>query len=125
MIPSRLCLHPRPQAHNRLRDASPDQLLTLYCALARLGYAPRPQVAAGLAAAAARLAALMSPEQLGALALAAASFDRWVDVAAQVEVVCQSGCRTCSIRQTGMRRRLGVAGCMANVSVRCGAGNGT
>ncbi len=51
--------------------------MSLYGALARLGYAPRPEVASGLHSAAARLMPLMRGEQLAALSYAAASFDRW------------------------------------------------
>ncbi|GLI70862.1 hypothetical protein VaNZ11_015881, partial [Volvox africanus] len=65
------------QLHNRSRDLNPDQLVSLYGALTRLGYAPRPEVGSGFHAAAVRLMPLMSGSQLAALAYYAACFDRW------------------------------------------------
>ncbi|KXZ50116.1 hypothetical protein GPECTOR_18g90 [Gonium pectorale] len=77
IVPDRLWLRALAgQLPKRLRDLTPDQLLTLYCSLARLGYGPRPEVAAGLAAAARRLMPLMGSQQLAALAHAAATFER-------------------------------------------------
>ncbi|GIL60316.1 hypothetical protein Vafri_14946 [Volvox africanus] len=78
------------QLHNRLRDLTADQLVSLYGALARLGYAPRPEVGSGFHAAAVRLMPLMSGSQLAALAYYAASFDRWRPSASFLEALARA-----------------------------------